>query len=736
MADDLPIVVSLNGAEEAAAKLQKLGEAADSVKKVGEAVEYSEGTLKAMQAAADRLGVSLDEYKAKVEAAAAAATASAAAHEAQADAVLHAANEQKKAAEEAKKLEEAHKSLNDALEQVSRGGIINLVGGLQKLIEHFVGAESAAAKFAVRAVESVVGLAAFADRAGAAAERLVHHAQSIGLTVEAYERLSFIASQTGTSMTAFERAFRSIETAAESAIRSGDKSSGTFKKLGVDLVDSSGHAKEAGTVLETVFNNAAASGNAAAYVMAAFGKRGGGELAEAANLGAAGIKTLENRFKELGLGIDSGLLDSGRELHKEFLTLGEATSKFGEKIGLALSPAFTEIARSIAEGIAAITPAAVEAAKVVGGILKDSFSGLIGVLSDLKPWLASTFEGIKKIVQDTGLDQLLVGQFKDLEISENNIAGADFREQKIAEAANEALKLKAKENKPERQQFDSAGNYTGRDPAADAAQKAFDAVQKGQNSAASTANSAVAAVVDSAAADAKIRDQLRKTNESADSAEQKAQELFDKSVAGASDEEKARHGITPGGGAGGIDTRDSIDRAGDSLAEATEKAEDSRNNAARTAAAELEKLATSAAAAASSFAAIIPYVQEGGRQTDSEPSEGFAGGGEVHGPGSSTSDSIPARLSRGEFVINAGAVARHGSSFFHSINSRAPGFALGGPIGSVSAGGGMGLHPVSINFDGSKISGLHASPDAVRQLTQVSVSRQSAAAGRRPSWDR
>jgi hypothetical protein len=77
---------------------------------------------------------------------------------------------------------------------------------------------------------------------------------------------------------------------------------------------------------------------------------------------------------------------------------------------------------------------------------------------------------------------------------------------------------------------------------------------------------------------------------------------------------------------------------------------------------------------------------------------GFASGGYVRGPGSSTSDSIPARLSAGEFVIRASAVKRLGVPFLQSLNGARmpslkrprvnglPGFATGGLV--TNQGGG------------------------------------------------
>jgi TP901 family phage tail tape measure protein len=71
-------------------------------------------------------------------------------------------------------------------------------------------------------------------------------------------------------------------------------------------------------------------------------------------------------------------------------------------------------------------------------------------------------------------------------------------------------------------------------------------------------------------------------------------------------------------------------------------------------------------------------------------------GGPVFGAGTATSDSIPAMLSNGEYVINAGSVQAYGKEVFDQFNSRK--FAMGGmvnpsfnvPSGSVSLGNNMG----------------------------------------------
>lgn len=66
---------------------------------------------------------------------------------------------------------------------------------------------------------------------------------------------------------------------------------------------------------------------------------------------------------------------------------------------------------------------------------------------------------------------------------------------------------------------------------------------------------------------------------------------------------------------------------------------------------------------------------------------GFASGGYVTGPGTSTSDSIPARLSAGEYVLRAEAVRRVGVDFLHALNGGLFGPRWSGPRLAAASGG-------------------------------------------------
>ena len=127
------------------------------------------------------------------------------------------------------------------------------------------------------------------------------------------------------------------------------------------------------------------------------------------------------------------------------------------------------------------------------------------------------------------------------------------------------------------------------------------------------------------------------------------------------------------------------------------------------------------------------------------PKEDRAGGGYVTGPGSATSDSIPANLSNGEFVMKAAAVRAYGTDFMHSINDLAAnGFSMGGYVSSFRparfadgglVGAGGGGHPVNLHIDGNTFQ-MRAAQGVARELQNFAVSRQMGSTGRRPSWVR
>lgn len=86
--------------------------------------------------------------------------------------------------------------------------------------------------------------------------------------------------------------------------------------------------------------------------------------------------------------------------------------------------------------------------------------------------------------------------------------------------------------------------------------------------------------------------------------------------------------------------------------------------------------------------------------------KGFASGGSVAGSGTGTSDSIPAMLSNGEYVLNAQAVDRLGVPFLNGLNTgRLRGFASGGLVGS----GGVAGYKAERGSNGGQVQSVNLS---------------------------
>jgi hypothetical protein len=94
----------------------------------------------------------------------------------------------------------------------------------------------------------------------------------------------------------------------------------------------------------------------------------------------------------------------------------------------------------------------------------------------------------------------------------------------------------------------------------------------------------------------------------------------------------------------------------------------------------------------------------------------FASGGNVSGPGTGTSDSIPAMLSNGEFVVNAQATKQF-APLLNAINSgNLPAFADGGNVGS-SLNSAAPRSPTAIEVRGINPSTFYTG-DNIRSLIE------------------
>lgn len=112
----------------------------------------------------------------------------------------------------------------------------------------------------------------------------------------------------------------------------------------------------------------------------------------------------------------------------------------------------------------------------------------------------------------------------------------------------------------------------------------------------------------------------------------------------------------------------------------------------------------------------------------------FADGGLVRGPGTGTSDSIPARLSNGEFVVRAAAVNRYGHDFFAAANAGALDVAAPLSVGSLPAmqegapNGGGNFDPAAL-VEAVAMKMKHTTIVVSSEREATRISKRSQAAG-------
>lgn len=170
--------------------------------------------------------------------------------------------------------------------------------------------------------------------------------------------------------------------------------------------------------------------------------------------------------------------------------------------------------------------------------------------------------------------------------------------------------------------------------------------------------------------------------------------------------------------------------------------------------AEIDRILAALRAAAAAAARLRSSASSSG----GGDADGFAGGGLLSGPGTSTSDSIPIWGSVGEFMMRARAVQYYGTDFFRALNGlRLPrdmfkGFSLGGLIGGIEAqmssvrvprmamggpvpalAGASSDRPVHLSLVGEKFSRAEVE-NLVGTLVQELTGRSLRKAGRSPGW--
>lgn len=205
------------------------------------------------------------------------------------------------------------------------------------------------------------------DAADAAAET----AQSLGITIEAYQGLSFAASTAGVEQEGLTGALNKFNKTIAAAAAGGKKQAAAFGDIGVSVRDANGGLKDADQLLLEVadkFQGYEDGANKAALAQELFGKTGA-KLIPLLNQGKQGITDLMTQAQRLGLVMSSEAAAAADQFNDNMTVLAGVSRGYANNIATGLLPALNELSGLLID-IASDTDSAAESGEGLGTMLK------------------------------------------------------------------------------------------------------------------------------------------------------------------------------------------------------------------------------------------------------------------------------------------------------------------------------------------------------------------------------
>jgi hypothetical protein len=559
---------------------------------------------------------------------------------------------------------------------------------------------------------SVTGVAAALFGLAAAGSKTAHEIEQAALrtgqSADEYQRLAFGFKETSVEAGELTRAFAKISQEASKATQEGKQSTGAFEKYGIALRGADGHARSITAILSDVadkMQTLATPTERAGLAAELFGARVGTKMVGLLSQGSAGMKAMAADAERLGIVLGEHDIEAGHAFEQGMVRLGGTLDATRVKIGLAFAPAFTAAINAFADAFGRLQPAIVGVAHTIAEALapyiKDLAALLIGNAQQIQTGffqvLYAAFTGLAGVVRGVVMPVIqgwiaILGQVGAVV---DSIFGTGFT-QRFQSGAAGAIALAVAFGTLLKSAQLLAGGF------------AVMLRIAGLGAALSPVGLAIVAI---AAAVGLLVVALSHVDWGKFA--QAAQAAWDAITQGAK-------GLIDG----------LLTTFGEWFDWLKQKIDDAVQWFAK-----LFGLAGAPGQGASALAGAAA----GGVAT-------AAGGGFVTGPGTSTSDSIPARLSHGEYVQRAAAVSHYGVGFMHAINAlKFPRFALGGLVDRIAlslpplrfAQGGavpQASSVVNLSLDGRHFDGLRAPAGVAQSLRAYAVTRQTASTGRKPSW--
>ncbi len=276
---------------------------------------------------------------------------------------------------------------------------------------------------------AIVGIAAAATAAGAAlgaavadvvsyGDRVGDTAAQLGIGTDALQSLEFAATRSGAEADGLRGALRALTGSIVDAQDPASDAARIFEALGVSTTDAAGMMRP----VEDVFRDLVAAmgdlpaGTERSAAAAELLGRQYQALMPLLDGGAEGLRTLEDRARELGVVMSADSVDAASALDDQLVELRGAASGLSREIGVLLVPMLTSAARAATDMLAAVRPLVAdipwgEIARGITSIIPGGGLVLAGI--DAYRALSDGVEEYSEDVDDVQMDAAAYGEGLD-----------------------------------------------------------------------------------------------------------------------------------------------------------------------------------------------------------------------------------------------------------------------------------------------------------------------------------
>ena len=266
---------------------------------------------------------------------------------------------------------------------------------------------------------AVAGITKGVLKVAAAADDIVESSEKLGISVERYQELGFVAEQIGTDVESIGKAFARTTKAVNEASKAGSPAAKAFEELGINTRDASGELRDVEDIFGDIINALGEVENETQREILAQSlfSRSYQELIPLINLGADGLEEMTRQAHEMGAVMSEDAVTSLADLNDRVAAIKLGFRGLIGQLAGAFVPLMSEVADSLEKflksdeakaGIAALVKgieSIVEAVRLlITGDFRDGIFGLtedhpaITALLAIRETILSVFEVLRFLI--------------------------------------------------------------------------------------------------------------------------------------------------------------------------------------------------------------------------------------------------------------------------------------------------------------------------------------------------